>query len=82
MAGAFGPFITPSFLRCRTPTLSGAFPSAATDLSHMLTIYANLFATLASCLSCLVGRELVGLTLLMGGPTALTGNFLLSFRVH
>ena len=75
-------YVRPPFLRRRTTTLGRTLPAAATDLSHMLAVDANLFATLASCLSCLVRGELVGLALFVGGPTSLAGNFFLSFRVH
>src|SRR5687767_6238496 len=61
---------------------AGRFAALAADFGHMSAIPADGFATLAAGDTGFVGIKLVSGSLLMCGPTALTCDLALPFRIH
>ena len=70
------------FTNVRFASLCGAFTPAATNFGHVMAIDADLFTALSTRGTGLIGRKFMGLALLMGGTSALAGNFALTMGIH
>src|SRR5690349_2740622 len=68
-------------VRRATPRRRAA-TTAAADLRHVLSVQADLFASLTARRPRFVGGELVGLALLVGGASALAGDLALAVLIH
>jgi hypothetical protein len=58
------------------------FAATPTDICHVSSIATDHFATLTTCLTRLIGGELVRCTLLVSGTSTLSRDFSLLLPVH
>src|ERR1700677_3802960 len=75
MSTSLGHLLLLLLLRLREPA-----PSA--NLGHVRAVARDVHATLAACLTCLIGRELVRTAELVCGPAASLGDLLVLLGVH